>query len=70
MCLRGLNRALECGAILDILRNAKKANKKAALNNGGSLKRSQAFEMALSVGSENMPLEVGLNPEFLEILLR
>ena len=73
-CLRmwrlGSNLNLECGATLDILKNAKKAVKNAALNKIGSSRMLQAREMRAKVVRSKMPLGVGAKDEFIEILLR
>ena len=61
---------LECGATLDILKNAKKAKRNAALNKMGSSRMLQAREIATSVVKSNMPLGVGKEVELISRLLR
>ena len=70
ICVFVSNLYLECGATLDILKNAKKAKRNAALNNMGSSRMLQAWEMAASVVKSNMPLGVGKEVEWIAKLLR
>ena len=62
--------------MLDILRNGKKAVRNMALNKegggggGGSDKELQALEIWYMVLMSKIPLGVGANCEFMEILLR
>ena len=56
--------------MFDILRNAKKARRNAALNKMGSSRMLQAREIAASVVKSKMPLGVGKEVELMAILLR
>ena len=68
----GSNFCFECGAILDILRNAKKASKKAALykrgGGGGSFKMSHVGMMRAKVFKSKIPLGTGEKEEFMVML--
>ena len=56
--------------MFDTLRQPKKANKKMALNKGGSYRISQVCEMRDKVVISKMPLTVGVNLELIDTLLR
>ena len=49
MCLEGSNDFLLCGAMLDILKIQKNAVRKIALNRRGSVRRSHAMEIRLTI---------------------
>ena len=70
ICVFVSNLYLECGATLDILKNAKKAKRNAALNRMGSSRMLQARDIAASVVKSNMPLGVGKEVELIAKLLR
>ena len=70
ICVFVSNLYLECGATFDILKNAKKAKRKATLNKMGSSRILQAREIAASVVRSNMPLGVGKEVELIAKLLR
>ena len=59
MCLLGSNSLAICGAIFDILRNAKNEVRKIALNNKGSERMSQDIDMSYRVLKSKTPLGVG-----------
>ena len=61
---------MECGAIFDMRKNPKNANKKAALKRGGSDNNSHASEILQRVGMSKVPLGIGLNLELMVRLRR
>ena len=70
ICLLKSNLNLECGAMLDIRKNAKKTSRKIALNKIGSFRMLQVLEMSASVVRSKIPLGVGANVMLMEILLK
>ena len=55
--------------MLDIRRKAKNANRKSALNSGGSGRMSHALDMAARVVRSKIPLGVEEKFELIEMLL-
>ena len=55
-----VNFFMECDAMFDILKNPRKANRKAALYRWGSERDPQACEIKRSVGMSKVPLGTGL----------
>ena len=56
--------------MLDILKNAKKARRKIALNRGGSLRMLHDLEISAKVERSKIPLGVGAKLVLMEMLLK